>query len=220
MSTQGFSPMAPIRKNPTLSDDLINEILVRLPVKSLVRFESVSKTWLSLIKDPAFVNSQLLRAMTIETDRTLFVKRYSRNNHFAVLHVDSRQIVADLELPYPHGNVWRKVADPIDVPFGDFHVCVNGFLVGIGQDDMMAFDLNKEVLNCAIKLPFISDEDDGEDNARVIEYNKCISVITLMHIGRSGDEFDCRFYEKIMCGCWMMTHAFVVVELRHHGRLC
>ncbi|XVF54910.1 hypothetical protein PTKIN_Ptkin05aG0218400 [Pterospermum kingtungense] len=34
--------------------DLLTQILVRLPVKSLLRFKSVSKGWYSLISDPAF----------------------------------------------------------------------------------------------------------------------------------------------------------------------
>ncbi|KAL6526132.1 hypothetical protein OROMI_029772 [Orobanche minor] len=249
--------MAPaIRKNPTLSDDLINEILVRLPVKSLVRFESVSKTWSSLIKDPAFVKSRLFHAMTIETDRTLFVKRYSRNNHFAVLHVDSRQIVADLELPYPRGESFRLVGsangivcvyvnlntrptsiylwnpairqyklipsysvshysrgvlgfgyDPIDDDFKVVRV-ESGFLlprciqlIGMyGEKWLIRLTFLLEISMYVSLLSLMNMT--IEDNAHVIEYNKCISVIILMHIGRSGDEFDCRFYEKI--NVWML----------------
>ncbi|VFQ70156.1 unnamed protein product [Cuscuta campestris] len=39
------------------------EILTRLPVKSLGRFKSVSKKWLSLISDPHFVKSHLRRSL-------------------------------------------------------------------------------------------------------------------------------------------------------------
>ncbi|KAL3650386.1 hypothetical protein CASFOL_006789 [Castilleja foliolosa] len=35
-------------------DDLLTEILLRLPVKSLIRFKQVSKHWQSLISDPGF----------------------------------------------------------------------------------------------------------------------------------------------------------------------
>lgn len=242
--------MPPIRKNPTLSDDLIREILVRVPVKSLLRFQSVCKTWLSLIKDPAFVRSQLRHAT--ETDQTLIISRYKKpdeENRFLLFHIDSREIGVDLKYPYSRDvfkylpfstlvgsangivcvavdfinfkvgiylwnpatrqakviptfrdvhnealgfgydvidddykivrvvmppsfsevysvkrNAWRKVPDPFDTPLGgDFDVCVNGFLCGIGDFGMMAFDLNKEVLNCGIKLPVIS-IDNGNDN--------------------------------------------------------
>ena len=36
-------------------DDLLTEILIRLPVKSLLQFKSVSKRWFSLIINPHFV---------------------------------------------------------------------------------------------------------------------------------------------------------------------
>ncbi|KAK9266693.1 hypothetical protein L1049_012612 [Liquidambar formosana] len=36
------------------NDDLLTEILLRLPIQSLFQFKSVSKHWLSLISDPHF----------------------------------------------------------------------------------------------------------------------------------------------------------------------
>nr|AFK45663.1 unknown [Lotus japonicus] len=50
-------------ENPSLSsvllpDELIEAILVRLPVSSLLRFKSVCKSWLSVISDPQFAKSQ------------------------------------------------------------------------------------------------------------------------------------------------------------------
>ncbi|GLT99144.1 hypothetical protein SLE2022_166080 [Rubroshorea leprosula] len=43
----------------SLCMDLISEILFLLPVKSLLRFRSVSKSWCSLLSDPYFVKSHL-----------------------------------------------------------------------------------------------------------------------------------------------------------------
>ncbi|XP_074354822.1 putative F-box protein At1g47790 [Apium graveolens] len=250
--------MAPIRHNPTLSDDLISEILVRVPVKSLLRFQSVCKSWLSLIKHSAFVRSQLLYSSTTQTDQTLIISRYRNDeeNKFLLLRVDSREIEVDLKYPYSRDefthvplctlvgsangivciavdfinlkvgiylwnpatrqskaiptfrdvhheslgfgydpidddykvvrivmppsfsevysantNVWRNVPDPIDRPLAaDFDVCVNGFLCGIGEYGMMAFDLNKEVLNCGIKLPVFSAEASVDDNENDDDY--------------------------------------------------
>ncbi|KAK1352851.1 F-box domain-containing protein [Heracleum sosnowskyi] len=261
--------------NPTLSEDLISEILVRVPVKSLLRFQSVSQTWLSLIKDPAFVKSQLLHSTTIKTDQTLIVSRYKgfEEKNYLLLNVDSREIEGDFKFPnitpynYKHTsmfrlvgsangivcvavgadytnlrpniylwnpatrqsklipwssiycvaeeafgfgydevdhdfkvvrvvivqvesrtscqaevysanmNVWRKVPDPIDFPLSKhFDVCVNGFLCSIGKHGMMVFDLNKEVVNCAIKLPVnIS----GYKDARIIEFNNSVAVVQM-----------------------------------------
>ncbi|KAK1390488.1 hypothetical protein POM88_018666 [Heracleum sosnowskyi] len=44
---------------PTLPHDVILEILYRSPVKDLIRFRCVSKTWLALTLDPTFIHMHL-----------------------------------------------------------------------------------------------------------------------------------------------------------------
>ncbi|KAK2412173.1 F-box/kelch-repeat protein [Trifolium repens] len=45
------------KTTPHLPSELITEILLRLPVKSLIRYKSVCKSWLTLISNPNFANS-------------------------------------------------------------------------------------------------------------------------------------------------------------------
>ncbi|CAO2193909.1 unnamed protein product [Urochloa humidicola] len=47
------------RDMPELFDEIVWEILIRLPVSSLVRFRSVSKAWRAIISDPSFVRAHL-----------------------------------------------------------------------------------------------------------------------------------------------------------------
>ncbi|KAK1678857.1 hypothetical protein QYE76_039705 [Lolium multiflorum] len=47
------------QQQETIIDELVFEILIRLPVKSLVRFKAVSKAWQATISDPFFIRAQL-----------------------------------------------------------------------------------------------------------------------------------------------------------------
>lgn len=262
-----------------LTEDLINEILQRVPLKSLLRFQLVSKSWLSLISNPSFAKSRLLRTIaSSNSDETVIVHSFNEDDgSISLLNLSSRQLVADLKFPYSQGefsfvpdsilvgsangivcvciavsdtppdhnwlcsafakrktntylwnpvtkqskfipphirlenedemyrvslgfgydpidddykvvkvlsppfsaeiysvkrNVWKKVKKPIDIPYDDdFDVCVHGFLCCTGMYGMIAFDLNREVLNCAIKLPVRT------FNARIIEFNDSVAVL-------------------------------------------
>ncbi|KAH7843924.1 hypothetical protein Vadar_022450 [Vaccinium darrowii] len=46
-------------KLPVLPQELVTEILLRLPVKTLIRFRSVCKSWCSIIYEPQFVKKHL-----------------------------------------------------------------------------------------------------------------------------------------------------------------
>ncbi|GAU19178.1 hypothetical protein TSUD_198590 [Trifolium subterraneum] len=53
-----------------LPSELITEILLRLPVKSLICFKSVCKSWFTLISDPNFANSHFQLSESTQTTRS------------------------------------------------------------------------------------------------------------------------------------------------------
>ncbi|CAH9118942.1 unnamed protein product, partial [Cuscuta europaea] len=65
---------------PFLSNDIILEILKRLPAKSLMRFKCVSKGWLNMILNPFFIESHQNQART-RPDASHRLFAYSHYNH-------------------------------------------------------------------------------------------------------------------------------------------
>ncbi|KAK1431317.1 hypothetical protein QVD17_07774 [Tagetes erecta] len=61
--------------NDQFPEEIIEQILTRLPVESILRFKSVSKPWLSLISNPSFTNLQLTQA-TLAHRSSLFISIY------------------------------------------------------------------------------------------------------------------------------------------------
>ncbi|KAI4317717.1 hypothetical protein L6164_025565 [Bauhinia variegata] len=81
-----------------LPEELIIKILLRLPVKSLVRFKCVCKSWLSLISDPQFAKSHFELASK-HTHRLIYIAASDARSidYEAPLHDDSA--VANLNFP-------------------------------------------------------------------------------------------------------------------------
>ncbi|XP_054793006.1 putative F-box protein At5g62060 [Prosopis cineraria] len=86
--------------NPFLPDDIIINILKRLPVKSLIRFQCVSKDWKNLIKTPFFIQDHLHHSnhqnpsLLLQPDRP---RNSLRDIHVAVLGCKKR--VLDIQEP-------------------------------------------------------------------------------------------------------------------------
>jgi hypothetical protein len=60
---------------PYLPSELIVEILLRLPVKSLIRFKSICKPWFSLISQHNFANSHFQITAATHTRKILTISR-------------------------------------------------------------------------------------------------------------------------------------------------
>uniref|UniRef100_A0A0E0DXR1 F-box domain-containing protein n=1 Tax=Oryza meridionalis TaxID=40149 RepID=A0A0E0DXR1_9ORYZ len=52
-----------------IPEDIVEEILLRLPVKSILRFRSVCKSWRAMVADPRFVRLQLDHSTTAARHR-------------------------------------------------------------------------------------------------------------------------------------------------------
>ncbi|XP_047337994.1 F-box protein CPR1-like [Impatiens glandulifera] len=61
-----------------LSDEILEKVLCRLPVKLLLRFRCVSKSWLALISSPYFVKLHL--KLSVQTKRNINLNLYRHND--------------------------------------------------------------------------------------------------------------------------------------------
>ena len=90
-----------------LPDDLIVEILARLPVKSLKRFSCVCKSWYDIIKDPVFIAKHL--------DQTRFYDYESKNFlisdflAFSFLMLSSSGTSTETPPNNNNGTVWTRI---------------------------------------------------------------------------------------------------------------
>ncbi|PIN14175.1 hypothetical protein CDL12_13198 [Handroanthus impetiginosus] len=75
------------------NDDLLIEILLFLPAKSLVRFQSVSKHWRSLILSPRFSSLHTLHHRRRHKRRPSFLLRCSITSQFFVCHPNVKKLV-------------------------------------------------------------------------------------------------------------------------------
>ncbi|XP_074284103.1 F-box/kelch-repeat protein At3g23880-like [Silene latifolia] len=116
-----------IDQQPYLSDDfIIEEILTRLPVKSVLRFKSVSKQWYSALSSSVFANAHLMRSPFSHASapvNSLFIKNLK--NYYLVSFDDDDQISGNFE-----DNMFK-----LDVDFGieneeylQFIGCSNGLI--------------------------------------------------------------------------------------------
>lgn len=82
---------------PYLTEDLLSQILDRLPVKTLLQYRCVSKPWCSLIDSPRFVKARLKRSVECNTDASLLIRSF----FISSLDFDSQDYVTTKEIDEP-----------------------------------------------------------------------------------------------------------------------
>ncbi|KAJ8771332.1 hypothetical protein K2173_026509 [Erythroxylum novogranatense] len=79
---------------------IIKDILSRMPVKTVTRFQSVSKPWSALIKSPDFVATHLRQS---SRDPSLLIRRFHNptGSNFAMISFNMRTaILRDIRIPF------------------------------------------------------------------------------------------------------------------------
>jgi F-box interacting protein len=81
---------------PYLPHELIIQILLRLPVKSLIRFKCLCKSWFSLIThDPQFANSPFQLTAATPTCRILFISTPDLHDDFASVSLNLHFLLSE-----------------------------------------------------------------------------------------------------------------------------
>ncbi|GMI79437.1 hypothetical protein HRI_001613000 [Hibiscus trionum] len=80
---------------------LIPEILNRLPVKSLLRFRSVCKSWNSLISHPSFISAHLQASLSNNNTPFLLLSYRKNGKYGYFLHYDIDGFEEFKQLQFP-----------------------------------------------------------------------------------------------------------------------
>ncbi|XP_058211472.1 F-box protein CPR1-like [Rhododendron vialii] len=134
-----------------MPNDLLTEILARLPVVSLLRFKSVCKPWYSLITSPSFVTKHLNQSITnteSNGDKLLLRLYDDKKERYLLLNDDDE-----------FGDEYSELELPFELPFGCYRVvgsyngllCLSDDYYSSGQPQIIIW--NPSTRNSVIILP-------------------------------------------------------------------
>ncbi|XP_060181955.1 F-box/kelch-repeat protein At3g06240-like [Lycium barbarum] len=185
-----------ILKIPILPPELITEILLMLPVKSLLQFRSVSKTWLALISSPEFVKTHL----SVSTDNkdythhvlVLFQLRHSGNGcqynlkNCSVSSLLNDSVTEEYNLDYPMNNT-RKNVQVVG--------SVNGLIfLAIGYTDLFLWNPSiRKFKKLPDSRPTLMRLDWHVDGFRYYEFHHDYKVVCIFS-SRSSDQVEVNIY--------------------------
>ncbi|KAK3025749.1 hypothetical protein RJ639_040441 [Escallonia herrerae] len=101
----------------SLPEDLVTEILLMLPVKSLLRCKSVCKSWYTLITKPSFTTTHLNCNAALKRNHCILIKRFLQERNKSVMSFLSDEISGDdyvppTEITIPHSNEFLQMLGP------------------------------------------------------------------------------------------------------------
>ncbi|KAJ6357753.1 hypothetical protein OIU78_005569 [Salix suchowensis] len=79
-------------KKNRVPEDVMMDILIALPIKSILRFRCLSKSWNSLITDKNFINAYLAQAKPL-----LLLRRWQDRQELYSLHLDNESLDRSLQ---------------------------------------------------------------------------------------------------------------------------
>nr|XP_023880215.1 putative F-box protein At1g50870 [Quercus suber] len=103
--------------NEVLPEDLVIQILLWLPVVSLLRFKCICKSWCALINGQNFINKHLLHNQTTSNKNRnagflLIQRQKSSNDHvFSKLQYESLEILSTQAVKFCYGCRWCLYCD-------------------------------------------------------------------------------------------------------------
>ncbi|KAK3025753.1 hypothetical protein RJ639_040445 [Escallonia herrerae] len=98
-------------------EEVVREILLMLPVNSLLRCKSVCKTWYTLITKPSFTTAHHNCNAALKGNRCILIKRFLKGSNKSVLSFLSDEISGDdhfppTEITIPHSNHFLQMLGP------------------------------------------------------------------------------------------------------------
>ncbi|XP_022751919.1 F-box/kelch-repeat protein At3g23880-like isoform X2 [Durio zibethinus] len=115
-----------------LPEDVTFEILARLPVKSLKRFQCIQKSWLALIQSPEFASAHFTFS---KAKAYPLVKRdsdFTRKPIISLLSNETLDVKVDLDIP----NLFGRNARCIRIQGS----CINGIVCLWSDDDIVIWN--------------------------------------------------------------------------------
>ncbi|XVF46367.1 hypothetical protein PTKIN_Ptkin03bG0021500 [Pterospermum kingtungense] len=101
--------------NGNWPSDMLTEILLKLPVKSIIRFKCVAKTWCHLFQNPTFISQHL--SVSKKNHKRLVVYYWDGNNDNFVMRLFVDQALDfyhDLHRPSHFASIYRSLVFCVD----------------------------------------------------------------------------------------------------------